>query len=147
MKCLANSISNVLIYYNIFRSSESVDSLIKELVPNDTKFLDDKSVRQILKKFSMIPNDFQGLIFMPIPYILCNGNSWISVLPKMVDGKYMMEIEYVGKQPGSFRFDEDKEVYKVMTTIKDGGILLKENGYNGGFFVTPFKELNKSGTN
>ena len=144
MKCLSNALVVILNHYGRHPPVQEIDKTIKQRNTSDSRFVDEKVVRSVLDQLKLVHYDFVGTVFMPIPFLLCNGSTWISVIPKRDKNKvWNMEVEFVGAQPGSFI---SQEPYQGRSTtllpIDQIGPKLKQNGFFGGFFILPQVKVN-----
>lgn len=144
MKCITFALINILHHYGKYRTKEEVQKIVNNK-SRWFRFIDDRIVRKILTELNLSCNDLCADIFMPIPYLLCNGNSWVSVLPrKDSDGMIVMLIEYYGNQPGTLldELNPPKTVNGAPNIVHGSVTLpfqaakqrLRANGFCGGFY-------------
>lgn len=122
MLCLVNSVLSILHYFQKYHTEKSVHESIKKIHNNSNEFIEDTVVEKILLHYGLEPNSFMGTIFMPLPYLLCNGKTWIVILPQK---NKKLKIENITDNKKSRTLSHQATM-----------IYLKNNKFFGGFFIT-----------
>lgn len=131
MICATTSIASILYYYGRFPKPSVIEQDIRKI--GETSVVDVKTVGSILNKYDLFPNVFQGKIFMPVPFILCNGKTWISIVPKC---KLVKRNGSMTKAHYMEITDTSSEKATLLLTMGGAREFLMKGNYHGGFFVT-----------
>ena len=125
MSCAIDSICNVMFYFNKFAPRRIVEEkfLIINGGPPGSEGATGDVIHGMLSNFNMIYSYIPGFIYLPLPYIITNGERWISIIPsKDKRGERWIMKAHIGDKVKSLSFKQMKDY-------------LMENNYDSGFVI------------